>query len=176
MSAWREDGTFIYPGEIPESGTHQGKHAVEGWFRRFFEQFPRIHFNIRDLCVRNLFDMLGNNVIAVHWKIELSNREGRNGENHGVTVITIERGKVVLAKDYIFDLGPNFKLELERTTAVKCGPAISRLRAPKGRKGLGAICFVPAPRKGAHPVVVAAPRTWPPSLLRAAHACFSTAC
>jgi len=110
MSAWREDGTFIYPGQIPESGTYQGKIAVEGWFRRFFEQFPRIHFNIRDLCVRNLFDMLGNNVISVHWQIELSNKEGRNGENHGVTVITIERGKVVLAKDYIFDLGQNFKL------------------------------------------------------------------
>jgi hypothetical protein len=31
-------------------------------------------------------------------------------------------------------------------------------RQPRGRKGLGAICFVPAPRKGAHPVVVAAPR------------------
>jgi len=31
-------------------------------------------------------------------------------------------------------------------------------RQPRGRKGLGATCFVPAPRKGAHPVVVAAPR------------------
>ena len=31
-------------------------------------------------------------------------------------------------------------------------------RQPFGRKGLGATCFVPAPRKGAHPVVVAAPR------------------
>ena len=35
MSAWREDGVFIYPGDIPESGTFQGKSAVEGWFRRF---------------------------------------------------------------------------------------------------------------------------------------------
>jgi len=42
MSAWRDDGVFIYPGEIPESGTFQGKSAVEGWFRRFFEQFPEI--------------------------------------------------------------------------------------------------------------------------------------
>jgi ketosteroid isomerase-like protein len=25
MSAWRDDGTFVYPGEIPESGTFQGK-------------------------------------------------------------------------------------------------------------------------------------------------------
>jgi uncharacterized protein len=110
MSAWREDGTFSYPGDIPESGTFQGKNAVEGWFRGFFEQFPRIHFKIKDLCVRNLLDFLGNNVIAVHWNVELTNREGRVGVNSGVTVISIERGKVVLVKDYIFDLGTNFKL------------------------------------------------------------------
>jgi ketosteroid isomerase-like protein len=110
MSAWREDGVFVYPGDIPESGTFQGKSAVEGWFRRFFEQFPKITFNIQDLCVRNIFDLSGNNVVAVHWNIELTNREGRVGENSGVTVISIERGKVILVKDYIFDLGENFRL------------------------------------------------------------------
>ena len=110
MSAWREDGVFIYPGDIPESGTFQGKSAVEGWFRRFFEQFPRITFNIQDLCVRNIFDLSGSNVIAVHWNIELTNRKGRVGENSGVTVINIERGRVILVKDYIFDLGENFRL------------------------------------------------------------------
>jgi len=25
MSAWRDDGVFVYPGEIPESGTFRGK-------------------------------------------------------------------------------------------------------------------------------------------------------
>ena len=47
MSAWRDDGAFVYPGDIPESGTFQGKSAVEGWFRRFFEQFPRISSTFR---------------------------------------------------------------------------------------------------------------------------------
>jgi len=109
MSAWRDDGVFVYPGEIPESGTFQGKSAVEGWFRHFFEQFPEIRFDIQDLCVRNIFDLSGTNVVAVHWSIQLSNREGRAGQNSGVTVVNIRRGKVFLVKDFIFDLGGEFR-------------------------------------------------------------------
>lgn len=109
MSAWRDDGVFIYPGEIPESGTFQGKSAVEGWFRRFFEQYPEIQFEIEDLCVRNIFDVVGTNVIAAHWNLQLTNREGHNGGNSGVTVVSIRRGKVYHVKDFIFDLAENFR-------------------------------------------------------------------
>jgi len=108
MSAWRDDGVFIYPGEIPESGTFQGKSAVEGRFRRFFDQFPTIQFDVRDICVRDIFDLAGNNVVVVHWNIQLTNREGRVGQNSGVTVVSIKRGKVFLVKEFIFDLGDNF--------------------------------------------------------------------
>ncbi len=110
MSVWREDGVFIYPGEIRESGTFEGKSAVEGWFRNFFDQFPRIQFNIQDICVKNIFALSGTNVVTVHWNIELTNRNGRKGQNSGVTVINIKGGKVFLIKDFIFDLGENFKL------------------------------------------------------------------
>jgi ketosteroid isomerase-like protein len=109
MAAWRDDGEFIYPGEIPESGSFKGKKAVEGWFRRFFEQYPGIHFDVQDICVRNLFDFAGNNVVTVHWNIQLKNRQGRNGSNSGVTVVHIQHGKVCLVQDYIYDLGDNFK-------------------------------------------------------------------
>lgn len=109
MSAWRDDGIFIYPGDIPESGLFKGKESVEGWFRNFLEQFPRIQFDIQDICVKNIFALSGNNVVSVHWNIQLTNRDGREGENSGVTVITIVGGKVLHVKDFIFDLGDNFK-------------------------------------------------------------------
>ena len=110
MSEWRDDGVFIYPGEIPESGTFEGKSAVEGWFRNFFNQFSRIQFDVQDICVRNIFAFTGTNVVSVHWNLQLTNRSGRIGQNSGVTVLNIKGGKVVLVKDFIFDLGENFKL------------------------------------------------------------------
>lgn len=109
MSGWREDGVFVYPGEIPESGSFEGKTAVEGWFRNFFDQFPKIHFDIQDICIKNIFAFTGTNVVSVHWKIYLTNRNGREGQNSGVTVVTVEGGKVSRAKDYVFDLGENFR-------------------------------------------------------------------
>ena len=115
MSSWRDDGVFIYPGEIPESGTFKGKSAVEGWFRNFFEQFPEIQFSIQDICVRNIFALTGDNVVAVHWNIQLTNRDGREGQNSGVTVISIKGGKVFLVKDFMSDLGENFKLNWSAT-------------------------------------------------------------
>lgn len=109
MSGWHDDAVFIYPGDIPESGTFQGTTEVESWFRRFFEQYPTINFQIHSICVANTFDFLGNNRAAVHWDIQVTNREGRHGQNSGVTVLEIRGGKVVMAKDFIFDLGDNFR-------------------------------------------------------------------
>jgi len=110
MSGWRDDGVFIYPGEIPASGIFKGKSAVENWFQNFFEQFPKIKFIIQNICVRNIFALTGTNVVAVHWNIQLTNRDGREGQNSGVTVISIKGGKVFEVQDFIFDLGENFKI------------------------------------------------------------------
>jgi len=110
MSAWRDDGVFVYPGDIPESGSFKAKNSVESWFRNFFDQFPKIQFDVQDICVKNIFALSGTNVVSVHWNIQLTNRDGREGQNSGVTVINIVSGKVSLVKDFIFDLGENFRL------------------------------------------------------------------
>jgi ketosteroid isomerase-like protein len=109
MAGWRDDAKFIYPGDIPASGTFAGKSAVKGWFRRFFEQFPEIHFDVQDICVRDIFDLVGNNVVTVHWTVELTNREGQAGRNSGVTVVRIQGGKALVAKDFLFDVGEDFR-------------------------------------------------------------------
>ena len=109
MSNWRDDGVFIYPGDIAKSGTFEGRNEVEKWFRNFFEQFPKIQFDLQDICVKNIFALTGTNVVAVHWNIHLTNRDGREGQNSGVTVINVRGGKVAQVKDFIFDLGENFK-------------------------------------------------------------------
>jgi uncharacterized protein (TIGR02246 family) len=109
MSAWRKDAVFIYPGDIHASGTFRGKDAIESRFNAFFQQFPKIQFDIQEICVSNIFALVGTNVVAVHWNVYLTNREERESQNSGVSVITIKGGKVVLVKDFIFDLGENFK-------------------------------------------------------------------
>ena len=105
IAGLRDDAVFTYPGNTPASGTFEGKSAIEAWFRRFFELFPEIRFEIQDVCVRNIFDVVGNNVIAVHWNLQVTSREGQTSKNSGVGLITTQRGKVVAVKDFVFDTG-----------------------------------------------------------------------
>jgi uncharacterized protein (TIGR02246 family) len=110
MSAWRDDGVLTYPGEMWASGTFTGKPAVTEWFRKFFEQYPKINYDIQQICAKKIFAMSGTNVMTAHWNIYLTNRSGRVGQNSGVSVITLKSGRVVQVKDFLFDLGENFRL------------------------------------------------------------------
>ncbi len=110
MSYFRDDCTFIYPGEIWASGTFTGKEAVKDWFTKFFEQYPKIRFDIKQISAYKSFALTGTNVITVHWELYLTNKAGREGQNWGVNVITLVKGKIVHEKTFVFDLGENYKL------------------------------------------------------------------
>ena len=65
LSDWAEDATFIYPGNISVSGKMEGKKTIEGWFRKYLEQFPTLKFTLRSVSVQNIFAFGGTNVVAV---------------------------------------------------------------------------------------------------------------
>lgn len=113
MSAWRDDGVLTYPGEMWASGTFNGKPAVSEWCRKFFEQYPKIFFDVQQIAAKKIFAFTGTNVFMVHWNIYLTNKTGREGQNSGVSVISLKGGKVIQVKDFVFDLGENFRLNWE---------------------------------------------------------------
>ena len=109
MADWHEDAKFIYPGDVPASGTFKGKSVIEAWFRRYFEQFQDVNFEVLDICVRDIFDLIGNNVIIGHWNVQVTSQEGQTGGWSGVSIFTLQRGKVIDLKDIIFDVGDEFR-------------------------------------------------------------------
>ncbi len=109
LSAWRDDCAFIYPGDISVSGKVKGKTSIENWFQNFMDQFPKIKFTLKNICVENIFDFVGTNVVTAHWDLALTNRDGKEIQNSGVTIINIKFGKASLVIDYIFDTGDKFK-------------------------------------------------------------------
>lgn len=104
LAAWADDATFIYPGNLSVSGEIKGKKAIEEWFRKFMEQFPQVNFTLKHICLQNIFDMVGTNHVAVHWDTKLTNRDGKEFQNSGVTTINLKKGKAVLVRDYIYDI------------------------------------------------------------------------
>ncbi|GIV96904.1 MAG: hypothetical protein KatS3mg057_1561 [Herpetosiphonaceae bacterium] len=109
LANFADDVTFVFPGDVRTSGVHIGKEAVGRWFERFFEQFPTLRFTVHRVTVANLFDLVGNNVVATRWDVEVVNRDGWQGQNSGVTVTTLRGGKAVHIQDFIFDTGPAFR-------------------------------------------------------------------
>ena len=109
ISAWRDDCVFIYPGDISVSGETKGKTAIEKWFRNFMDQFPKIKFTVNSVCVKNIFDFTGTNVVAAQWDIEYTNRDGKEIQNSGVTTIKARMGKALSVTDYYFDTGEKLR-------------------------------------------------------------------
>lgn len=109
MAGYAEDASWTFPGNTPISGVAKGKKAVEEAMTKWFKEFPKIDFTIKEVFVSNVFAMGATNSIAVEWDIVEVNDKGKEFHNSGVTTIRVKSGKVVDMKDYIFDAN-----ELER--------------------------------------------------------------
>lgn len=102
LANWHDEATWIYPEASSAGGMFNGKTAIEEWFNRFIDQFPSLTITPKQVCVSNVMDFVGSNVVAVEWDEESTNKEGIESKFTGVTVITLKVGKATNAKDYIF--------------------------------------------------------------------------
>lgn len=109
LALWAEDAVFEFPGEIAASGAFHGKAAIRRWFEEFLAAFPVLVFRLRAVFVARPFALGADNLLAVHWEIDLEHTSGRRNHNHGVTLVTIRRARVVHARDYLFDTGARFR-------------------------------------------------------------------
>jgi ketosteroid isomerase-like protein len=103
LSNWAENATFIYPGNLSVSGKIEGKKAIEQWFNRFLERFSKVNIVPKKVYVQNLFAFGSTNSVAVEWEAAVTDREGREFKNSGVTTINIEKGNIALVQYYVFD-------------------------------------------------------------------------
>ena len=110
LKNWSEDAVLEYPSEIPGvGGIYEGIAAIREFYQRDFDQFPHMKITLTDIGVANIFDMLGNNTIFTNWDADVTNRDGYRFQNSGTTVMTINSGKAVHVKQYIFDTGEKFR-------------------------------------------------------------------
>ncbi len=104
LSPWSENAVFHYPGNANASGTFTGKKTIKAWFTRMLDQYPEIDFDVRRVCVQNIFDLIGSNYVIAEWNIKLKRNDGAEFENTGITTINLKFGKGIEVRDFIFDL------------------------------------------------------------------------
>jgi ketosteroid isomerase-like protein len=101
LANWAEDAVFIYPGSLSVSGRVEGKKAIEQWYKKFLEQFPKVNFTVKKVFVQNIFALGGTNVFAMEYNVVLTNREGETFKKNCVAIIHTKKGKAVLVREYI---------------------------------------------------------------------------
>ena len=109
LKNYSEDIILVYPGDVSVSGTYHGKDEVRAFLQRWFDQFPSVCFKVKSVTVSNLFDLIGNNVVAIEYEVDVVNRDGLKFHNSGVTVATVRRGKAIFSQDYFSDTGENLR-------------------------------------------------------------------
>ena len=109
LANWHDDATWIYPGNVSASGEFRGKQAIEDWFQRMLDQFTSIKITPKNVCVKNILDFVGTNVVTVEWDEENITKDGNKVQFNGVTVITLSFGKATHAIDYIFNTEEEIK-------------------------------------------------------------------
>ena len=103
IAGWAEDATFIFPGVVSAGGEIKGKKAIEEWFSKWMERFPKVNFVVKNVFVSNVFSFSTTNVFAVEWDEYVTNRDGKDFQYSGVTVIHVKKGLATLVRDYIPD-------------------------------------------------------------------------
>ena len=100
LANWHDECVWCYPGAVSVSGEFKGKTAVEEWFQNFLDHFQSIKLTPKSVCVNNMFDFVGSNIVTVNFDEELIDNDGNKFLFEGVTVITLKFGKATHAQDF----------------------------------------------------------------------------
>jgi ketosteroid isomerase-like protein len=104
ISNFAEKAALIYPNKLSVGGEIKGRGAIREWYRRDWEQFPEETFEVKNVCVENIFALTGTNIVTMEWSVRGKNRHQVEFSNNGVSVIHLRGGKISLMRVYIFDI------------------------------------------------------------------------
>ena len=98
-----EDATFIYPSNVSVGGEIKGKKAIDEWFHKLMEHYPKISITLKNVFVTNVLALGSTNIFAVEWDEVATNQDGKDFKFSGVTIIEVKRGKATRIQEYVFD-------------------------------------------------------------------------
>ncbi|WP_228554242.1 nuclear transport factor 2 family protein [Catenulispora pinisilvae] len=94
---WAEDGSVWYGGDLPISGTWQGRdQVIDGFLRTAFAHFDPAHEI--GLQVTNVFDQ-GEQVL-IEWRSWGVGKTGRSYDQRNIAVFIVRDEKIVTMREY----------------------------------------------------------------------------
>jgi ketosteroid isomerase-like protein len=103
MAAWDEHAEFEFPGSAIPGGRYAGRGEIRAWFQAWWDRFPATVFTVRSISVEHPMALGGNNTVHVEWDLNETDQQGHHINVSGVTALRVRGGKVVHARDYVFN-------------------------------------------------------------------------
>lgn len=101
MKGAADDQVWDSTSELGVGETLVGKKAISEWFHKWQKEMPKRKFTVKNICMKGTFLPSPNNVVMVEWGCVETDREGKEFQYDGVTVIHIKNMKTVRASEYI---------------------------------------------------------------------------
>ena len=114
MKSSADDQVWDNTSELGVGETLVGKKAISEWFHRWQKEIPKRKLVVKNICMKGSCLPSPNNVVMVEWGCVETNKEGKEFQFDGVTVIVMKNMKCVRASEYI-----SFKGLPRLTTLIK---------------------------------------------------------
>jgi len=101
LKDWADDVVWDGTSELGVGQTIKGKKAVADWFHRWEQEFPKRKFVVKNVCLKGTFLPAPTNVEIVDWACWETDKQGREYQFEGATVIHIRNMKAVKVTEYV---------------------------------------------------------------------------
>jgi ketosteroid isomerase-like protein len=101
VAGFADDAVWDGTSELGVGETIKGKKAIADWFQRWKKEFPKRKLVAKNVCMKGTCLPSLNNVMMVDWTCWETDKQGKEFQYDGVTVMHLKNMKVVHASEYI---------------------------------------------------------------------------
>jgi ketosteroid isomerase-like protein len=100
---WTDEIVLELSGPSVLAGRHEGKAAVEAFFRADWDRLRSSHIEARRIALTRPFALGFSNVAMIEFVADVTSTEGTAVRIEGVSIAEIRRGKTVAIRNHYFD-------------------------------------------------------------------------
>ena len=101
VTAYADDAVWDCTSELGVGETIRGRKAIADWFHRWKKEFPKRKLVVRNVCLRGTCLPSPTNVCMVEWSCSETDKDGKEFQYDGVTVIEMKNMKGSRVSEYI---------------------------------------------------------------------------
>lgn len=100
VAAMTDDCSYEHSSELGVEGVRKGKKEIAEWFQGWKKEFPKRKMVLKNICFA-AWPLSPSNIWMIDWSITETNKEGKEFQYDGVTVIDIKNLRTIRSSEYI---------------------------------------------------------------------------